>query len=97
MLFLRLRIFRIVRKGVALVLKFADGILELWHGSTDVGEFDDVCFGILGQFPEFRKVVRNRLFRFQFFRKGRENPTCKGDVPGFQFNPGTPGEGLDDR
>ena len=64
MFFLRLRIFRIVRKGVALVLKFADGILELWHGSTDVGEFDDVRFRRLGQFPEFRKMVRNLLFRF---------------------------------
>ena len=97
MLFLRLRIFRIVRKGVALVLKFADGILELGHGSTDVWEFDDVCFRRLGQFPEFRQVIRNLLFRFQFFRKGRKDPACKGDISGFQFNPGNPGEGLDDR
>ena len=63
MLCLRLRIFRIVRKGIALALEFADGILELRHGSTDVGEFDDVRFRRLGQFPEFRQVVRILLLR----------------------------------
>ena len=89
-------IFRIIWKGITLILKFTDGRLQLRNRSTDVGKFDDVRFWRLGQFPKFRQMVRHLLFRRQLVRKRGKDPCRKGDVSGFQLDPRTAGEGLDD-
>mmetsp|Transcript_82102 Transcript_82102/g.248999 ORF Transcript_82102/g.248999 Transcript_82102/m.248999 type:complete len:214 (+) Transcript_82102:907-1548(+) len=45
-----LRLFRVLRQVVALGLEFRNARLELRHGSTDVGQLDDISFRSLRQF-----------------------------------------------
>jgi len=45
--------FRVIRDIAALGLQFFDGRFELGHGSADVGQLDDIGFGIMGKLAQF--------------------------------------------
>ena len=86
------RLLGIVRHGMALVLQFGDGGRQLRHGRTDVGQLDDVGFGLLDQRAEFGEIVAAPLTGREILRKRGQNPPGKRDVPRLDGNPGRPRE-----
>ncbi len=88
---------RVVGQGIALVLQFLDGRLELRHRGADVGQFDDV--GVRGgrQLAQLGQVVGFLLVVLQEIREQRQDAAGQRDVAGFDCDAGGGSVGLDDR
>jgi hypothetical protein len=57
LLLVRLRVLGIVRNRESLLLKLANGGLQLRHRRADVRQLDDVGFGCLGELTQFGEVI----------------------------------------
>ena len=97
LLFVGLRVFRIVRNLVALRLEFLDGALELEHRSADVRQLDDVRVRVLSQAAELGEVIRHALFFGQEFGEFAEDTARDRDVARLDSNARRCGERADDR
>ena len=53
--------FRIIGQGITLGLQLFDGRPQLAHRGADVGQLDDVGFGLQSQLAQFSQVVRQTL------------------------------------
>ena len=96
LLFSIARLIRVIRQVVALFLQLLDGCPKLRHGSTDIGQLDDIGFRLLGQGTQFGKVILNPLLGGQIVGELGKDSRSQGDVPGLYLDAGSIGEGVDD-
>ena len=71
--FVILRISRIGGDGKAFGLQFGNGGVQLRHGCADIGQLDDVGFGLRYQFAQLCQCVGNALVFLQIFGKRGQN------------------------
>jgi hypothetical protein len=90
------RFLGIVRDVVAVLPQFLDRRLQLRDGSADVGQLDDVGLRLQRELAQLGQVIRDPLLLGQLFRKVRDDPSRKGDVPRLHGNAGSLGVRLDD-
>ena len=71
--FVILRIRWISGDGKAFGLQFGNGGVQLRHGRADVGQLDNVGFGLCNQFAQLRQGIGNALVFLQIFGKRGQN------------------------
>jgi len=71
--FVILRIRWIRGDGKAFGLQFGNGSVQLRHGCADIGQLDDVGFGLRYQFAQLRQGICNALVFLQIFGKPGQN------------------------
>ena len=71
--FVILRISGISGDGKAFGLQFGNGGVQLRHGRADVGQLDNVGFGLRNQFAQLRQGICNALVFLQIFGKRGQN------------------------
>ena len=70
--------------------------MHLGIRGTDVGKFNDVGFGLLGERPQFRKIIRDTLLVCHTLGEGGDNASGQRNIPGLNFYSRTVAEQLDD-
>ena len=93
----RARLFRVIRKVVALLLELFDGALELRHRGADIRQLDDVGFGRRRDLAELLQVVAHSLVLGEPVGELREDASGERDVARLDDAAGRLRESLHDR
>ena len=78
-------------------MQFLDALDELRDGGGDVGQFDDVALGGLGEFSEVRQLVGDSLVRLKVVAEVGDEATGDGNVALLNLDAHRLGEPLDHR
>ena len=79
---------RVVRERVPLALQLGDCGLHLWDRCRDIGKFDDVRLGGLGQLAQLSERVIHTLFFSKIVAELRQDAAREGNITGLNINSG---------